>query len=89
MTCLPARYAPGCSLAGPCTPQTHYRWPTEELEREAGIVSAGSGSSVDFNEMIACHFLLMSDCLIHYTSEGRATPDGEEGHGDAQPPRKG
>lgn len=52
-------------------------------------MSAGSGSSMDFNEMIACHFLLMSDCLIHYTSKGRATPDGEEEHGDAQPPWKG
>lgn len=52
-------------------------------------MSAGSDSSADFNELIACHFLLMSECLIHYTSEGRATRDGKEEHGDAQPPQKG
>lgn len=32
VTCLPARSVPQCSLAGLCTPQAHYRRPTEELE---------------------------------------------------------
>lgn len=58
------------ALTGLSTLQTRYRRTTEELPCWAGIVSSGSSSSADFNEMIACHFLLMSERLIHYTSEG-------------------